>query len=481
VTELEPDRATLEAWLQAFSAMALDELDALATAPAVGSVGADGIAIASEVSLPIRERPRPAAALARTIARASRAALNTPGPGYLAYIPGGGLPSAGIAELVAAWLNRYTGVATAAPALCRLEADVLAWLAAQFGYPEGARGLLTSGGSLANFSAVVTARHAMLGDDGDYREAIVYTSTQAHHSVAKSVSLAGIPPGNVRAVSTDARLRMDVGALREAVQADRAAGRRPFLVVSAAGTTNTGAIDPLPELAEIAGALQLWHHVDGAYGGAFALCESGRPRLRGIERANSIAFDPHKGLFLPYGTGCLLVRDGEALRQAHLAHAAYLQDFETLEREGEAPSPYEYGPELSRPFRGLRLWLPLQLHGAAAFRAALDEKLALAERFAGGLSALAPVEVVDPPQLSVVAFRLRRAAGEPVARWNERNAAFLAAVNGRGRVYVSSTSLPVQDSPGQWAYTLRACVLSFRTHAERIEAALEDVAAAALR
>jgi aromatic-L-amino-acid decarboxylase len=480
VSPLEPDRATLQAWLQAFADMALDELDALGSAPAVGKIGAEGNAIANAVSLPIREEGRPPAALAAAIARAANASLNTPGPGYLAYIPGGGLPSAGIAELVAAWLNRYTGVATAAPALCRLEADVIAWLAAQFGYSDHARGLLTSGGSLANFSAVVTARHAKLDDRGDYRDAIVYTSTQAHHSVAKSVSLAGIPPINVRAVATDARLRMDPAALRGAIEGDRAAGRRPFLVVSAAGTTNTGAIDPLPELAQICEALGLWHHVDGAYGGAFALCETGRDRLQGIERADSIAFDPHKGLFLPYGTGCLLVRDGEALRKAHLAHAAYLQDFDTLDREGEAPSPYEYGPELSRPYRGLRVWLPLQLHGAAAFRVALEEKLALAERFAAGLAELADeVEIVDPPQLSVVAFRLRRFPEESVARWNERNAGFLARINARGRVYLSSTALPV-DGDTEWSYTLRVCVLSFRTHAERIEAALEDVAAATL-
>ena len=477
---LEPDRATLEAWLHAFSSMALDELDALASAPAVGDVGAQGLAIAEEVSLPIRERSRPAVALARRIARAAGASLNTPGPGYLAYIPGGGLPSAGIAELVAAWLNRYTGVATAAPALCRLEADVLAWLASQFGYSERARGLLTSGGSLANFSAAVTARHAKLGDDGNYRNAIAYTSTQAHHSVAKSVSLAGIPARNVRAVATDARLRMDPQALFEAIETDHDAGRRPFLVVSAAGTTNTGAIDPLGDIADICKGLDLWHHVDGAYGGAFVLCDTGRQRLLGIERADSIAFDPHKGLFLPYGTGCLLVHDGDALRRAHLADAAYLQDFEALDRAGEPPSPYAYGPELSRPFRGLRVWLPLQLHGAAAFRAALEEKLALAERFAAGLEALRDrVEVVDPPQLSVVAFRLRRAAGESTERWNERNAGFLARINARGRVYLSSTMLPVEDAP-EPAYTLRVCVLSFRTHADRIEAALQDVAAAAL-
>jgi aromatic-L-amino-acid decarboxylase len=447
----------------------------------VGTVGDEGIAIGEEVSLPIGEAPHAGGApdLAGRLQRAAGASFNTPGPGYLAYIPGGGIPTAGIASLLACWLNRYTGVSAAAPALCRLEADVITWLLREFGYPTSAAGLLTSGGSLANFSAIVAARHAKVGADGDYRHALVYASTQAHHSVAKSVALAGIPPTNVRAVATDNRWRMDVDALRDAVAADRAAGRRPFLVVSAAGTTNTGAIDPLDALADACDELDLWHHVDGAYGGGFALCPTGRARLRGIERADSITFDPHKGLFLPYGIGCLLVRDGEALRRAHLSHAAYLQDFDRLGRDGEAPSPYEYGPELSRPFRGLSLWLPLQLHGAAAFREALEEKLQLAARFETGLRVLidggAPLEVVDAAQLSIVPFRLRRAAGESPTRWNERNAALLAEVNRRARVYLSSTTLPVE---GGNAHTLRVCVLSFRTHADRIDAGLEDVAAA---
>jgi aromatic-L-amino-acid decarboxylase len=269
---------------------------------------------------------------------------------------------------------------------------------------------------------------------------------------------------------------MRVDALGAAIERDRRGGLRPFLVVSAAGTTNTGAVDPLEAIADECGRAGLWHHVDGAYGAFFHLVEPLRPLLAGLPRADSLTLDPHKGLFLPYGTGCLLVRDGQRLRAAHAGDAAYLQD---LAGGALSWSPAELGPELSRDFRGLRLWLPLMLHGAGAFRDALAEKLALAEHFASGLDRLiasgAPLEVVARPQLSLVAFRARRAPHEPLDLWNQRNAGYLAAINDRGRVHLSSTLLPVADGA---AFTLRVCVLSFRTHQRHIDRCLEDVAAA---
>jgi aromatic-L-amino-acid decarboxylase len=477
---LEPDRDTQARWLDAFSRFALDHMEALGRAPALGKVGADGLRIAEDVSLPVPEEPIAPGAIVERLGRAAEAALVTAGPGYLAYIPGGGLYAAALADFVANCLNRYTGLAAAAPALCRLEADVLAWLAREFGYGPEARGLFTTGGSLANWSAIVTARHARFGDTGDLGRAIAYASSQVHHSVGRSLRLAGIPTANRRDVEADARFRIRTDALAAAIRADRERGLQPFLVIASAGTTNTGAVDPLPRLADLCAAEGLWLHVDAAYGGAFVLCPEGRARLLGIDRADSIAFDPHKGMFLPYGTGCLLVREGARLRDAHQEDADYLQDFEELDRTGEPPSPTDYGPELSRDYRGLRVWLPLMLHGAAAFRAALSEKLALAGRFHEGLQDLVrdglPVEIVAEPELSVVAFRLARRTAEPLADWNRRNAALQAGINRRARVYLSSTRLPVADGA---AFTLRVCVLSFRTHAERIEAALEDLAASA--
>lgn len=467
---LEADRARIERWIREIAGFVLEEIDELDHRPAVGPMGAAGVAVAREVAWAIDEAPLAGGsqAIATLLEKAAGASMLSNGPGYLAYIPGGGLPAAAVADFMANLLNRYTGVAAASPALCRLESDVLAWFAEAFGYPSDARGILTSGGSLANLSGVVTARHQRLGDDGDFSKAVAYTSSQAHHSVTKSMMLAGIPPRRVVEVPTDERQRLDPRALEALVRRDRERGLRPFLVVTAAGTTNTGAVDPLDAVADVCEALQLWHHVDGAYGGAFVLCEEGRRRLAGIERADSITFDPHKGMFLPYGTGCLLVRDGEALRRAHSVTAAYLQDFEV---DGAPPSPSDYGPELSRDYRGLRVWLPLALHGAGPFRAALEEKLQLAEFFAERVRDMG-LQLVDWPQLSVIAFRLPREPGESLERANERNRRWLAAINGRRRVYLSSTTLPSSEGP---VVTLRACVLSFRTHAEHIERALADL------
>ena len=230
------------------------------------------------------------------------------------------------------------------------------------------------------------------------------------------------------------------------------------------GTTNTGAVDDLSGLADFADDHDLWLHVDAAYGGFFALTERGRIALAGMERADSVTLDPHKGLFLPYGTGSLLVRDGDALRRAHRVGAAYLP---AMQDSAEFVDFCDLSPELSRPFRGLGVWLPFKLLGAEAFRKALDEKLDLAHIAADGLRGMPGVEVVAEPQLSIVAFR----AGTPDMSGHDRDAAgrrLLEAVNRRKRVYLTSTT-----TRGQ--FLLRICVLSFRTHRDRIDACLDDI------
>lgn len=472
--ELEPDAGTRSAWLREVGDHVLELLRTIPERPAGGRVGAAGQALASEQRADIDERPL-AGGLERAlelIGGSMDAALETAGPGYLAYVPGGGLYAAALADLLADVGNRFTGYAMAAPGWVRLEQDVLDWLAHEFGYEREARGLLTSGSSMANFTALVTARHHHFGDTGDYSRALVYTSTQAHHSIAKALRMAGIPAANLRSVAVDDLFRMDVDDLRARIEADRHRGLRPFCVIAAAGTTNTGAVDPLVEIAALCRSEDLWLHVDGAYGGSFVLAPSGRARLRGIAEADSLCFDPHKGMFLPYGTGCLLVRDGARLASAHMGEADYLRDFAA----SETPSPAHLGPELSRPFRGLRLWLPLMLHGAKAFRDALEEKLALAQLCCVGLDRRIAdgqaLELVARPQLSTVAFRLRRGGSEALSVWNQRNVQLLDRINARNRAYLSSTLLPVSDGD---AVTLRVCVMSFRTHRERIEALLEDL------
>ena len=383
------------------------------------------------------------------------------GPGYLAYIPGGGLYTAALADFLAQGVNRYVGLWQPSPAVVQIEENVTRWLCDVFDYPEGSQGLLLSGGSMANLSAMVTARHAKLGED--FLDGTYYVSEQAHASVTKAATIAGFSKRNLRIVPTDAELRMDPEALRALVGEVRAAGLRPFLVAPSAGTTNTGAIDPLNAIADIAADEGLWMHVDGAYGGFFQLTERGRAAFRGIERSDSVTLDPHKGMFLPYGTGGLVVRDGQELRDAHYEGAAYLQD---LPPTGELPNYSEYSAELSRDWRGLRVWFPLRLHGVAAFREALEEKLDLAGVVAEALEADPNVEVCWRPQLSTVAFRLADDADD------ERQAEFLRRINASKRVFLSSTRI-------HGRYVLRICIVSHRTHRDRIDDCIEIVAKAA--
>jgi aromatic-L-amino-acid/L-tryptophan decarboxylase len=399
-------------------------------------------------------------ALLEEALEAARHTYEYSGPGYLAYIPGGGLFTAALGEFLAQGLNRFVGLWQPSPAIVQLEENVTRWLCDLVDFPDTAQGLLTTGGSLANLSAVVTARHARLGEE--FLDGTYYVTDQAHASNTKAATIAGFPERSLRLVPTDEELRMDPDALAAMIRDDRAAGRRPFLVTAAAGTTNTGAIDPLGRIADVAQAEGLWFHVDAAYGGFFRLTDRGRAWFAGIERADSVTLDPHKGMFLPYGTGGLVVRDAEALRAAHAQGAAYLQD---LPPSGELPNYNELSAELSRDVRGLRVWFPLVLHGVDAFRDALDEKLDLALRLDAALRDDARIEVGWAPQLTVVAFRLRDA--DPDAQRD-----FLARINASKRVFLSSTML-------RGEYWIRACIVSHRTHRDRVDECADIVRAAA--
>jgi aromatic-L-amino-acid decarboxylase len=397
--------------------------------------------------------------LLRTIEAAAGKGFDPANPGFVGYIPGGGLYAAALGDFLACVLNRYTGVALPAPALVQLESSVLRWLCDLFGLPATSQGVLTPGGSMSNFSAIVAARASRLGEV--FADGTLYVSDEVHHSIAKSAGIAGLPRDALRVVPTDSGLRMDPAALREMVAADRASGRRPFLVVASAGTINTGAVDPLGAIADIAAQERLWFHVDGAYGGFFQLTERGRSALLGIERADSITLDPHKGLFLPYGTGCLLARDGETLRAAHEVHAEYLPK---PSDDAGLPDFSSYTPELTRDFRGLRLWLPLHLHGVQEFVRALDEKLDLAGLVHDELAALPQLEVPWSPDLSLVAFRPRGGTSDDAQRLLDR-------INGTGRMWLSS-------APVRGETYLRICILSHRTRPDRIREALDIIRAA---
>jgi aromatic-L-amino-acid decarboxylase len=445
---------------EAALAYAIDFLQRRPSAPA------SDLGDAAEVARGYRESPPETGGdfkeLLDLVEVAALKSYDNSGPGFLAYIPGGGLWASSMADLLATTTDRFVNLAMASPVTAQTESNVVRWLCDLFGFSEDARGVLTSGGSMANLSAVVTARSDRLGED--FSLGTIYVSEQAHLSVKKAAMIAGIPLANVRTVAVTPQLRMDVNALDDAIGRDRAAGMRPFMVVASAGTTNTGAIDPLADVAEVAEDEDAWFHVDAAYGGFFQLTERGRRGFAGIERADSITLDPHKGMFLPYGTGGLIVRDGAALRRAHHLDAAYLQD---LPEDEEIPNFADYSPELSRDFRGLRVWFPLKLHGVGAFREALDEKLDLAEVLADGLRTIPEIELPWDVDLTVVPFRLRD--GD-----DEDNRRLLAEINASRRVALSSTVIDGR-------FVLRACILVHRTHRDRIEECIEIVRAAAAR
>jgi aromatic-L-amino-acid decarboxylase len=437
---------------------------ALGTQPACGDVDA------AELCRSLRE-PAPELGVAleplldRLFGEWIPRSFTAPSPGYLAYIPGGGLYPAALADFIADCTNRYTGVWQAAPALVQLEANALDWLRDWMEFPAETRGLFTTGGSMATFNAIVCARERHLG--AEIRRGVLYTSDQAHHSVLKSAKLAGVMPDRVRPIPSDDRFRMRIDALVDAIAADRRAGLSPFAIVSSAGTTNTGAVDPLDAIADLCEREGLWHHVDGAYGAFFYLSEDLRDTLRGLPRADSLTLDPNKGMFLPYGTGALLVRDGAALRAAHEATADYLP---AMPHPADFYDPSQHGPELSRGFPGLRVWLSVKLFGAAAFRAAIAEKRALTLDARRRIGELPGVVIDAEPDLSLFAFHLTW-PGASRADEDAATRALMDRTTQRGRVMVTGCTAHGRALG-------RVCVLSFRTHQAQIDALIEDMAAA---
>ncbi len=442
----------------------IEHIGSLPSQPMHGTKG--GRKLARRLAGPIPEEGVPFEKLFRLLfGQIIPASLNTASPGYLAYIPGGGIFHAAVADLISDATNRYVGVWIAAPGLAQIEENVIQWFATMLGMPAPAGGILLTGGSLANLDATITARREKLPPD--FLRGVVYTSEEAHHSVLKAALLAGLLPEHVRAIPTDDCFRMQPEMVSQAINKDREAGLLPFMIVASAGTTNTGAVDDLERLADIAAKEKTWLHVDAAYGGFFALTERGRKALSGIGRADSVTLDPHKGLFLPYGTGCLIVRDRESLRRAHAVPAAYMPK---MQNEEGLVDFCELGPELSRDARGLRVWLPLSMHGAGVFRDALDEKLDLARYAANELRKIPGIEIVAEPVLSLLAFRARFADcnAEEEDRKNRR---LVSLVNEKQRVLLTGTAT-------KGKYLIRMCILSFRTHADRIDAALEDIRSA---
>jgi glutamate/tyrosine decarboxylase-like PLP-dependent enzyme len=340
-----------------------------------------------------------------------------------------------------------------------MERQLVRWMNDLVGFPETAGGDLTSGGSMANLTAIVTARETMGIRAGDIKNGCIYMTEDAHHCLDKALRAAGLAECQKRLVPMDHRYRMDPQKLELMILEDRAAGLRPWLLIASAGTTDAGAVDPMTELAALAEQYDLWLHVDAAYGGFFLLCEEGRSVLRDLDKAHSIVLDPHKGLFLPYGSGAVLVRDVEWLARAFGYQADYMQD--AKDASGNY-SPADLSLELTRPFRGLRFWLPLKLFGVAPFRNALAEKIWLARYFHEQINNTPGWETGPYPELSVVTYRYVPASGDADA-FNQR---LVDAVQADGKVFISSTRVDGN-------FMLRLAVLHFRTHLSTVDYLLD--------
>jgi aromatic-L-amino-acid decarboxylase len=455
--ELEPDASRRAALTQQVTAYADAFLAGLAQAPTVVLTDDKGSGLYDS---PISEEPiNIEAALDLFKENVVRPGLNTASSRYLAYIPGGGLYFSALGDYLAAVTNRFSGLFFAAPGAVRMENMLLRWMADIVGYPKDAGATLTSGGSIANLVGIVSARDAHDLKARDFEKAVMYMTEQAHHSVDKAIRIAGLRECVIRRVPMDDRYRMNADALEQAILEDERAGLQPWLIVANAGTTNVGAVDPLPAVADIADQHGLWLHVDGAYGAFFALCDEGKKALQGMEQSDSIVMDPHKGLFLPYGTGAALVRDRKKLLETHYYQADYLQDALSATEE---PSPADLSPELTRHFRGVRLWLPLKLVGTRPFKAALEEKMLLARYFHGRIQEIDGFEVGPYPDLSIAIFRYVPPRGDV----NDFNQQLMHEIQKDGRICLSSTTM-------NGTFVIRLAVLSFRTHLADIDEAIE--------
>jgi aromatic-L-amino-acid decarboxylase len=461
---LEPSREAMQELVRIAGERVVQHLATLAGQRASDTEGGEDAARAVIETMPEKGVPLESL-LSLFFDRILPKGFNTASPGTLSHVTGGGLFHSAVADFIALATNPYVGYFGTSPGCAQIDTTVVRWFCDLLGFPPSAGGVLTSGASMATLTAIVTARSLRLGED--FAKGTLYASDQVHQSIRKAVRVAGFPLRNLRTIPSDDDCRLPPRALAEAIARDRAAGFKPCLIIGNAGTTDTGVVDDLHGLADVAEGERLWLHVDAAYGGFFAMTERGRTALAGIERADFIALDPHKSLFLPFGTGCLLARRIADLEAAHLAHSDYIAGVVHLSEEGGATNAADLSLEMTRDFRGLRVWFPLKLLGAEQFRACLDEKLDLARWATDELKSIEAIEIIAEPQLSVVVFRVVR-SGEPAAEIAAMNQRILQRINARGRVHLSETEV-------KGRYALRLSILAFRAHRPEVEAFLEDL------
>lgn len=376
-------------------------------------------------------------------------------PRFFAFVPGPSNFVGAMADALAAGFNPFLGSWFSGSGPAQLELVVIDWLRQLTGLPDSAGGLFVSGGSVANLTALAAARRVALSDQ--LAGAVVYFSDQTHSAVVRALRLLGFPSESLRRLASDEHFRLPLAELRAAIRADRAAGLRPFAVVANAGATNTGAVDPLPALADLTHQEGLWLHVDGAYGAAAVLTERGRRLLAGLEQVDSLALDPHKWLFQPFECGCVLLREAEHLRATFQILPEYLQDVHRLQG---ALNFCDYGIQLTRNFRALKLWMSLKVFGLEAFRQAIEHGFHLAEAAEKRLRRSGRWEIVSPAQMAVVCFRYRR-CGEATDSdaWHRE---LVERMVTDGYAVLSSTVLRGRT-------VLRLCTINPRTRVEEVE------------
>lgn len=404
-------------------------------------------------------------------------------PGFVAFISGSGTIPGAAADLLAAAINQNVGGWRLAPGATEIELQLVRWLAARLRLPATAGGFVTTGGAMSAFAGLKMARDAMAG--WNVRRAglrgqqplTMYASTESHVVNTRAADMLGLGSDAMRSIDVDAELRMRVDRLRDAVTRDVRAGYRPVAVVATAGTVGTGAIDPLDEIADVCAEHGMWLHADGAYGGVAALTDQLAPRFAGIERADSIALDPHKWLYTPHSGGVVLVRDERRLGESFGVHAAYVAEDKTLTHRGA--DFYELTPNFSRGFHALKIWISLLAHGWDAYSRRITHDVALARWLHRRVLAEETLEPVGPePALSITCFRYvppelrgRADAEEYLNTLNER---IMNALQMGGRVFPSNV---VVDG----RYGIRACIVNFRTEAGDMETLVHEAVAAGKR
>ena len=418
--------------------------------------------LADRLSEPAPEGPRPFDELLERLERDvfSFMARNEH-PGYFAYIPGSGTFPSALGDLIASGLNLDVGSWSLSSGPSQLELVVLDWFKQWIGYPPEAAGILTSGGSAANMTALACAREALVGAMSD--RLVVYCADQAHSSIARAARILGFRPDQVRVLPVDERSRLRPDALVAAMDADARAGREPLFVAAAAGSTSTGAVDPLERVAQICRERGVWSHVDAAYGGFAAITERGRAELAGIGLADSVTLDPHKWLYQPFEAGCLLVREGHRLLDAFEIVPDYLRDVKS--GVPRAVNFADYGMQLSRTSHAIKIWLSIQYFGLAAFRDAIDRCLDLTHHAEERIRHSSELELLSPASLSVLCFR-RRFDGADEDSIERRNARLISALAATSIGLVSSTRV-------RGRFAVRLCILNHTSRLQDVEAVLD--------